>query len=142
MNCVAVSFHCFEEDSLLEAAAAAALVVGEGEELRPGHACRRGQGTEYFQHVGEFAGEVASGGAACLLGLFGELGQQRLAVARLVEHAGYRAAAFGPDDLGDPVPYQLAVANRHASTLARRGIARVPVTTPAVVAAPVQAIPR
>ena len=62
----------------------AALVVGKGEELRPGHACRPGQGAEHFQHVGQLAGKVIGGGTAGLLSLFDELGEQRLAVARLI----------------------------------------------------------
>ena len=55
---------------------------------------------------------------ASLLSLFDELRQQRLVVARLIEDAGYRAAALGLDNLGNPVTYQLAVGNRYASNLA------------------------
>ena len=73
-------------------------------------------------HVGQLAGKVGGGGAACLLGFFDELGQQRLPVARLIEDAGDRAAAFGLDDLRNPVTYQLAVDNRHASNLVRPGV--------------------
>jgi hypothetical protein len=76
--------HGFEEDPSSEAAAPAVLVVGKGEELRPGHACRPGQRAEHFQHVGQLTGKVIGGGTAGLLSLFDELGQQRLAVARLI----------------------------------------------------------
>jgi hypothetical protein len=79
-----VSFHCFEEDPSSEAATSITLVVGKRDELRPGHACRRGQRAKYFQHVGQLTGKVVGGGVACLLSLFYELGQQRLAVAPLI----------------------------------------------------------
>lgn len=51
---------------------AQALVLGQREELRPGHAHRHSQGTEYFQHVGQLPGKVAGGSVACLLSLFDE----------------------------------------------------------------------
>lgn len=114
------SFHCFEKDPSSEAAAAAELVVGKCKELRPGHACRHGQGAEHFQHVGQLTGKAVGGGMARLLGLFDELGQQRFPVARLVQDAGNRAAPFGLDDLGNPVTHQLAAGNGHASNLAQR----------------------
>jgi hypothetical protein len=47
-----------KEDPASEAAASAAVVLGKGEELRPGHACRHGQGAEYVQHVGRLFGKV------------------------------------------------------------------------------------
>jgi hypothetical protein len=86
--------------SFPEAAAPVALFLGKGEELRPGHARGHDEGAQYFQHVGELAGEVAGGGVACLRGLFDELGQQRLAVARLIEDPDDWVAACGLDDLG------------------------------------------
>jgi hypothetical protein len=68
--------------SFPEAAMSAALVVGQRDELRPGHA-RPGQGAEYFQYVGRLAGKLG-GGVACLLSLFHELGQPRLAIADFI----------------------------------------------------------
>ena len=41
--------------------------VGKGEMLGPGHGRRGGKGTEYFQHVGQFAGKAGACGLACLL---------------------------------------------------------------------------
>jgi len=58
-----------KEDPASEAAASAAVILGKGEELRPGHARRHGQSVEYFQHVGQLAGKVVGGGVACLLSL-------------------------------------------------------------------------
>ena len=39
--------------------------------MRPGYARRHGQGAEYFEHVGQHAGEVGElADVACLPGLF------------------------------------------------------------------------
>ena len=82
--------------------------------MRPRRPCRHGQGSEYFQHIGQLTGKVVGGGAAYLLGLFYELGQQRLAVARLravmrpgqAGSAGTDLRALGELALRDSAEYE------------------------------------
>ena len=106
--------YVVEEEPLPEAASMGAFVVGQFLELFPGQAegCR--EGLKDLQDVRQLSGEVIRRGLLCFAGLFGKLGQQRGAVAVLVQGMGHRAASVRFNDRRDPVPDQLAVIDSHS----------------------------
>ena len=67
-----------------------------GWKLRPGHADGSCQGPDHLQDIGELGREIFSGSFLRLASLFGELGQERRLLTRVIQYTRDRVMPTAP----------------------------------------------